>query len=367
MGERYVEFDWPTSGWKESTPEEQGMDSAGLEQAYAYLVENMPAFRELILVRHGRIVFRKQNQASRERRASVAFRGLAARWAARGRAQATFRDNEGERWNIRSATKSLLSALVGIAIREKCLDSLDRKVAEFLPEYFARVEPAKRDITLRHLLTMASGLSSIERGLTALNLLRSDDWTRFMVRSPLEARPGSQFRYNSANPHLMSAVLTRITGISTLDFANQYLFHPLGIRNAVWETAPEGVNFGGGNLFLTVQEMAKIGFLFLKNGEWDGGQVVPSEWVRESLGRYQTFIPGWDYGYYWYLHDETDEVQSKSYFTFSAAGAGGQKIVVIPDLDVVWTAIAKTDFVGDKGIFLNLITSRFLIPAVRGD
>ncbi len=350
--------------WHDSRPEEQGMDSERLAQAFYYLTRNFPALHRLLVIRHGYVVFNRQNPASREAIPSKLFRGVAARLS-RNAPQGTFQDNTASGWNIRSAAKSVLSILVGIAVQEKYLDGLNQTVGDLLPDYAASLEPDKKKITLRHLLTMTSGLRSVEHGLAAIRMLASPDWTQFMLRLPLDAQPGERFIYNSANPHLCSAILSRATGMSAFEFAQQRLFHPLGIDAAAWESAPEGVTFGGGNLFLTPEAMAKIGCLYLHDGEWEGRQIVAREWVAESLEKHQVLFPGWDYGYYWYLHDETDAARGKTFRGFSAAGAGGQKILVLPDLDIVWVATAKTDMIGEKGIHLNFITSKFLLPAVK--
>ncbi len=353
-----------TRDWQESAPEEQGMDSALLEQAFGYLVQNFPALHQLMVIRRGCIVFNRQNAGSREATASKIFRGVAARWAGRA-PQATFADESDNRWNIRSAAKSVLSILVGITLQEKRLGSLEQTLGDLLPDYASTLEPAKKKITLKHLLTMTSGLRSMERGLTAIRMVRSPDWTEFMLGLPLDAPPGERLIYNSANPHVCSAILGRVNGMTTFEFAQQRLFHPLGILDAMWESAPEGVTFGGGNLFLTPEAMAKIGYLYLHQGEWDGKQIVSREWVAESLKKHQAFFPGWDYGYYWYLHDETDAARERTFRGISAAGAGGQKIMVLPGLDIVWVAAARTDFIGERGIHLNLITSRYIIPAIK--
>jgi CubicO group peptidase (beta-lactamase class C family) len=125
------------------------------------------------------------------------------------------------------------------------------------------------------------------------------------------------------------------------------------------------VTFGGGNLFLSSLELAKIGLLYLHHGMWEGQQLISPAWIAESLQPHQSFFPGWDYGYYWYLHNEIDEPRQRTWETFSAAGSGGQKLLVIPDLDLILSAVAKTDFVGEKGIVLNQAVAKYLLPSVR--
>lgn len=360
---------WPTTAWQTCAPEAQGMDSDVLDQAYAYLTTNSPALRQLTIVRHGQIVFHRENPDARESAASVVMRRLLKGWGSLFRCPPeTFVHNYQHRWNVRLVAKSVTSILLGIALADRVLDDLSQYVADILPEYFADVaEAGKRQITLRHLLTMTSGLRSVERGFTAFQMLASANWTRFMAHLPLESQPGERFTYNSANAHLLSALVTKATGKSLLDYANERLFLPLGIREVCWGAGPEGVTFGGGNLFLSSLDLAKIGLLYLHQGVWRGRQLVPSTWVAESLQPHQVFLPGWDYGYYWYLHDESDDERKTHWATFSAAGTGGQKLLMVPELDLILAAVAKTDFVAEKGIFLNRAVAEYLLPAVQDE
>jgi CubicO group peptidase (beta-lactamase class C family) len=355
---------WPTNGWQKSKPEAQGIDSGALAQLYDHLVSGFPALRQLTIVRHGYIVFDRENRAARESLASVVFRHLLAAWGALFHCPPeTFRHTHRGRWNLRSATKSVTSILVGMALADRAIDHLDQPVAEFLPEELA--DPAKRGITLRHLLTMTSGLASVEGGAAAFKMLASPNWTRYMARLPLVSQPGEQFLYNSANAHLLSAAISNATGQSLTAYANQRLFGPLGIHDVRWGAGPEGVTFGGGNLFLSSQELAKIGLLCLRGGRWEDRQLVSPAWIAESLQAHQVYYPGWNYGYYWYLHDELDERRQRWWLTFSAAGSGGQKLLVVPELDLIMAAVAKTDFVGEKGMLVNQAVAQFLIPTVR--
>ena len=358
---------WPTAGWRKSTPEEHGLDSELLAQAYAYLEQNFPAHRAIALFRHGYLISEKYNQRPYLNLGSILVKGLFAGEARLfGQPMGTFQDSHGRCWNTRSVTKSVMSILVGLALKEKYLQSLEQKVVDFLPEYFTpTTEPAKKGITLRHLLTMTSGLKSIDQNMMILKLLTRRHWIQTMVNLPLEGKPGERFVYNSANTHLLSAILTKATRMSTLAFANQYLFQPLGIADLFWEPDRQGISFGSGNLFLTPHDMAKIGYLYLNHGLWDGQQITPPAWIQESLQKYHAWDFGFYYGYGWYLKDEQDEKRGLNYFTYSAAGVGGQKILVVPALDLILVATAKTSFTPNKDYFLNLMISRFLIPAVK--
>jgi CubicO group peptidase (beta-lactamase class C family) len=279
---------------------------------------------------------------------------------------ATFQQRVAGRSNIRSATKSIVALLVGIGLRDGLIASLNQTLGDLLPEEFTpEIDSAKRKISLRHLLTMTSGLASMESGANAFQMFSASNWTRFMLHLPLLSQPGERFTYNSANPHLVSAVFSRLSGESLLAYANRTLFEPLGIREAVWGASPEGVTFGGGNLFLSVEDLNRIGELCLHRGAWRGQQIIPESWFDEMWCPYQEYFPGWGYGYYWYLHPETDPKTGRHYMTYSAAGAGGQKLLLIPELGVTLSAVAVADFVGDRGMALNQFISTELIAAIE--
>lgn len=338
-----------------------------LNTAYAGLLENFPALYQISISQGGKVIFERTNLAARERTASILFRNSTRLWAKLFSAPAeTFHHQINGRSNIRSATKSIVALLVGMALRDGLISSLDQTLGDLLPEALTpEIDPVKRTISLRHLLTMTSGLASMESGLNALRMFSTPNWTDFMLRLPLVNKPGDRFLYNSANPHLIAAVLSRLSGESLLSYAKRNLFEPLGIRDVVWGAGPEGVTFGGGNLFLSVEDLHCIGQLCLHRGEWQGRQLVPAGWFDEMWCSYQEYFPGWNYGYYWYLHPETHPQTGYQYMTYSAAGTGGQKLLLIPELDVVLSAVALTDFIGERGIVLNQFISKQLIEGLE--
>jgi CubicO group peptidase (beta-lactamase class C family) len=298
---------WPTDGWRESTPEAQGLDSAKLAAAQAYLAENVPHIDSLLVVRGGYLVY--EYDAA----------GVAALR------------------NIKSVTKSLTSALVGIAIQAGDLESIDERLGFLLPEVFATIrDRGKREITVRDLLTMRSGLEWAEYGASAVQMTASPDWGRFVLERPLIHVPGTQFNYSTGDTQLLSAILHKLTGLSLLDYADLYLFGPLGITQRRWPTDPQGITIGGAELALTPRDMAKFGYLALNGGTWDGDQIIPAAWVRDS-GQYHTlFAPEsaedcttLGYGYLWWLRPQGPHE------SLIAVGYGGQFVYVIPDWDMV--------------------------------
>jgi CubicO group peptidase (beta-lactamase class C family) len=263
---------------------------------------------------------------------------------------------------MRSATKSIISILIGISIDKGFIKSIDDSALDYLPLNGNLVIDKKmKNISIKHLLTMKSGLPSIEGGLNALKLLFGNgDWINFILKLRLEAEPGEKFVYNSANTHLLSAILTNVTNMSTFDFAQKFLFKPLNITKVYWEKDSRGYNFGGGNLFMSQYDLAKIGLLYLNNGIWNKDVIVSKQWVEQSLSSHYEWIYGFHYGYLWYLKSEICVKTGNEYITYSASGAGGQKIYVIPDLDIVIAATSRTSLVKDSSYILNDVIGKFI-------
>ena len=298
---------WPTAEWKTSTPEAQGMDVAKLMIADEFVKERLPDAFSLLVVRNGYLVFEQYYSYGSIFRQSV----------------------------VHSVTKSVTSALIGIALEKGYLKSLDQKLADFFPEYItAESDPRKMEITIRHLLTMSAGFEWDDRGPSMKEWYFSSNWIKGAIQLPQVDDPGSVFTYNSSTSHLLSAILTTSTKNKTLDFARQTLFEPLGITSAYWHTDPKGYNIGGFGLSLPARDLAKIGFLYLNDGYWEGTSIVPYTWVREStqqkIQAYGHPVYGrFGYGYQWWVK-EVDGCRS-----FRAWGRRGQFIVVVPELDLV--------------------------------
>lgn len=297
---------WPTRAWETSAPEQQGMDSAALADLVKFgAAEKMDS---LLVTRHGRIV-------------AEAY-------------YAPFRS--GHRHRINSATKAVTGTLIAIALGNALLDSLDRRVLEFFPDRtIANLDDNKRAITIRHLLNMTSGLEWKERlddsvPESFLAMEQSPDWQQFILDQPMAQPPGTAFEYNSGNSHLLSAIVNKLTG-NTLDYARAQLFGPLGITDLFWRRDPQGIPAGGAGLYLQPRDMAKIGYLYLRNGIWEGRQIVPPDWIdavkRASV---DMRLPGLRYAnQFWVLPDR---------HVYMAVGYHRQLIVVMPELDVVAVA-----------------------------
>lgn len=237
-----------------------------------------------------------------------------------------------------SCTKSVVSTLFGIAMDQGSIDSLAHPVLDYFSDRpIENRDPQKESMKLEDLLTMRSGLDWQEGDPYYQKIGRSRDWTQLMLDQPMIEPPGTRFNYCSGCSHLLSAILQETTGMTAEEFAEQNLFEPLGITNATWDTDPAGISIGGWGLQLTPRDMAKLGYLYLHNGEWDGRQIVSAHWV-ETATRAHAKVEGSDgggYGYQWWTHSP--------WRGYMALGRFGQMILVIPEKDLIVVMTAGLD------------------------
>lgn len=297
-----AEVSWPTSEWPTATPEAEGIDSAVLADALEQIRARHIPIHSLLIERHGKIVLDSYFYPFADDRLH----------------------------NVYSVTKSVTSMLVGIAMAEHRLNDLNAPVLPLFASETAN-DPRKAQITLANLLSMTSGLDCRGEGRTTLlqAMLRSPHLANYMLERPIQYNPGKVFDYCGGNSEVVSAVLTRKTGSSALALARAELFAPLGITHVSWPTDSDGVSHGWGDLEMQPRDMAKLGYLWLHNGRWDTTQVVPATYLAEALTSHIGVQPGIDYGYGMWLYPGHSPVD------FEANGSGGQRITVIPSLDMV--------------------------------
>lgn len=240
--------------------------------------------------------------------------------------------------NIKSASKSLLSILIGIAIDNGYLTGVDQPMGEFFPEYFSsNPDSLKYNITIEDLLTMRSGLASTSRANYG-RWVSSNNWTLNKLNQPLRGVPGEDRIYSTGNTHLLAVILARATGMNTLQFANRYLFDPMNIKITGWDRDPQGYYLGGNNMAMRPRDMVKLGQLMMDVGVYNGNQLVPKEWVLKSIEPVTGRITGVeDYGYLWFRRMAGD------YHMIYAFGSGGQYIMILPELDAVLTITTRTE------------------------
>jgi len=256
--------------------------------------------------------------------------------------------------NIKSASKSIISALVGAAIDRGHIPGVNTPIVRYFPELAKDPDARKRDITVEHLLMMRPGLEGTS-GRNYGPWVTSRNWVRHALARPMFAAPGEEMEYSTGNTHLLSAILTKATGRSTWQFANEVLARPLGFTLPQWPRDPQGIYFGGNDMLMTPRQMLAFGELYLSEGRWavPAGrgtrptyeQILRQEWVERSCeGRTRTRRPGnpafgpgrgFDpmrdrrYGYGWWVHEIRDV---EACFAW---GYGGQYIFVMPELDLV--------------------------------
>ncbi len=269
----------------------------------------------------------------------------------------------GEAVNVKSASKSVLSALVGIALEAEVLEGLDRRIASYFPGILdGAVDPRKRRITLRHLLLMRSGLTSTSfEGYGPW--VTSENWVRYVLERPMEARPGRTTRYSTGNSHLVAVMLHRALDRDLRDWAQEVLFDPLGVRIHAWQRDPQGHRFGGNNMYLTPRGLYRFGRMYRQDGRFDERQVVPARWVEESTRSlvHDTYH-GFPYGYYWWNRTV------RGYRVDFAWGHGGQFVFLVPRLELVMvtTSVVRGEGNDDDHLWrIHDLLSRHVIPAVE--
>ena len=244
--------------------------------------------------------------------------------------------------NIKSASKSIMSALVGVAIDRGLLPGLDATIDRYFPEYLSEdADARKRAITIEDLVSMRSGLESTSsRNYGAWVSSRS--WIRFALEQELIEQPGRRMIYSTGNSHLLSAILTKATGKSTWEFAQEALARPLGFELARWPQDPQGIYFGGNDMEMTPRQMWAFGELYRNRGRAGGEQVLPEWWIeRTFVPRGRSRYSGREYGYGWWIRSLGGR---QAYYAW---GYGGQFVFLIPDLEMV--AVTTSSSTGGEG------------------
>jgi CubicO group peptidase (beta-lactamase class C family) len=331
---------WPTTGWLTATPESQGLDSTWLRQMENYISgwESSATLRSVLIVRHGYLVY--------ENYFSVSSRINQTR-------------------NIFSCTKSVTSALIGIAVSQGYLSIQDHMLDFFSHMTIDNLDARKQAVTVQDLLTMTSGLPWDEWSYPYTHpnndwyrMTTSPDWEQFVIDRPMAYNPGEQWVYNTGGSHLLSAILAQATNMSTITFAETQLFTPLGITDYLWQHSPNGIENGGSGLELRPRDMAKFGFLYLHRGTWDGNVILPSSWVTASSSSQVTLDSETGYGYQWWIHPTLE--------AYAAHGYENQHIFVIPDHDIIVVITAANNNLDIYPLIENYILPSATIPAGSG-
>jgi CubicO group peptidase (beta-lactamase class C family) len=250
--------------------------------------------------------------------------------------------------NVKSVSKSIISALVGVAIDRGMVPGLETPIRTYFPEIAKDKDARKQRITIEDLLTMRSGLESTSnRNYGAW--VQSRNWVQHALAKPLFAEPGTEMQYSTGNTHLLSAILTKATGASTWQFAQDSLAKPLGFTLPRWPQDPQGIYFGGNDMLLTPRQMLSFGELYLRRGRISvkgsdpTTHVVPQKWIEQSfVPRGISPISGNQYGYGWWMREIAGH---QAYFAW---GFGGQYIILVPDLDLVVVTTSAATVAEDR-------------------
>ncbi|MDB4908062.1 MAG: class beta-lactamase-related serine hydrolase [Gemmatimonadetes bacterium] len=363
-------FPSATDGWTTATPQSMGVDASRL----AALTASVRAWPELgvhaiLIERSGRLIYEEY------------FDGFDERWGTpRGRVSMA-RDSLHD---VRSVTKSVISALVGLALADGAIKSLDQPVMDWFPEYPELNTPDRRRLTLRHVLGMTSGLQWDESVPYSdpkndeIGMTRDSQPLRYVLSRPFTFQPGAQFNYNGGLVQVMAAVVQRAVKMPFQQYARARLFAPLGIDTVEWVGDLAGMPSAASGLRLRARDLAKFGSLYLHGGRWNGRQVLPADWVAQSTRRQFPFAAaaGRDrsagtpadgsFGYsffWWYSCYPTSRglIEART-----AVGNGQQRIFVLPGLDMVVTILSGryNDFTTGNTLGTRLLREH-VIPAVR--
>jgi len=335
-------WSWPTFGWPTSTPEEQNMSSSVLDDMNFFIFSEQIEIDSISIIKNGYLVYEEYYNNSLPNPDKIYP------------ASNPFLYNNTQKHALYSCTKSITSLLIGIALDHGFIDNISQTFFEFYPERWnVTYDTRKSNITIEHLLRMESGLLGEFSGIPYVTY--GHDYLDRLLSMPLLFDPGTPYNdtwgsYSNAGTSLLSAIINRTTGRLTWDFAQEYLFDPIGIpkENLHWNEI-DGLNPGSSGIYMYPQDMAKIGYLCLNNGTWNGTQIVSSEWIERS----QTDNPGpVPYGYLWWINPLIPEY----YF---AGGANGQKIIIVNEIDMVIVLTAHVDRLQDQIIRDYIIASHF--------
>ncbi|MEN6348673.1 MAG: serine hydrolase [Syntrophomonas sp.] len=341
---------WPTLDWKTADPAGLGMIHEKLLELEPIIKSEYSNVNGIVVVKNGYIAFEQY------------YNGY----------------SPDDAHHMTSVTKSIISALIGIAIDAGYIKSIDQKVLDFFPDYVPDEENENRQIiTIRHLLTMTAPYSFEDWSEPFDKLCSSPDWAKYTLDMLGQGGRIGAFKYSSAGAHLLSIIITRSTGKNAREFANEHLFQPIGMKEIPdykmkafgfedlfgrnvkgWVKDPNNNPTGGWGLTLTPRDMARFGFLYLNRGIWDNNQIIPCTWIDDSIAPHsKTLINGSmaNYGYLWWLPEED------GIFAYMAGGDGGNVICCIPEKDLV--VVIASEFIINPRDRWTLIKEH-IIPTV---
>ena len=336
---------WPLRDWPMATPGSMSMSADSL-RAFDQEIANgkYGNVDKVIITRHGKLLYQKSflHDYDKIYRDSSQTKGALNPYDPSG--QYNYYNpwwhpyyRRGELHSLQSVTKTITSVIIGVAITRKEFPDLSTPVLSFFDTSNVKnIDDLKRKLNIRHLLTMTAGFDWDE-GLhysdprnDCMRMEASFDWVQYVIDKPMALQPGQSFKYNSGASQLLSHIFRKATGKDIEEYAVKYLFSPLGIGQHFWKRVPTGLPDTEGGLYLTEKDLAKIYYLFLKEGNWNGIQIVSREWVKESTTPAINLSEKVAYGYKWWLHE-----YSSGKYAWAGSGFGGQWPIVIPEYGIV--------------------------------
>jgi CubicO group peptidase (beta-lactamase class C family) len=338
---------WPLKEWPVLTPQSQSMDSDSLQEFDEAIASGKYGNVDgMIITRHGKLVYQKTYKHDYDKIYGD---------SARKRSGLNPHDpcgpynyynpwwhpyyRRGELHSLQSVTKTITSVIIGVAAARKEFPDLSATVLSFFDTTQVKnIDDRKRRMTIRHLLTMTAGfdwnewIPYTDPRNDCMVMEGSFDWIQYVIDKPMALEPGQSFTYNSGASQLLSYIFRKATGKDIEEYASQYLFSPLGINQYFWKRIPTGLVDTEGGLYLAATDLAKIYYLYLKEGNWNGQQLVTKEWVKASVTPSITIGRGVKYGYKWWLYEYGSD---NSKYAWAGSGFGGQWPIVIPEYDIV--------------------------------
>jgi CubicO group peptidase (beta-lactamase class C family) len=371
---------WPGESWQTTTPEREGLDA----QAIAQLDEELRAGKHgyvdsMLIIRNGRMAFEAYYENDYRTINADLVTGESGPWNYYDVNWHPFYKGS-DLHTIQSSTKSFMSALVGIAIARGDLPGVSATLGELLPHRNI-TDPQKAGITLENILTMTPGfeweedVSYWDPRNDAIQVELTDDWVAYLLDKPLVHEQGTSYKYNSTNTQLMSEMVSTATGRSLDEYAEELLFGPIGIKDYAWKDAPEGFKDVAGGLYLKPRDLARFGLLYEREGEWDGRQIVPADWVASSgephVADTAPASPDFNvgYGYQWWVFNDGSDGKPLMYGSW---GWGGQFALIVPELDLVgvftgWNVYDGQDYQSTWRLFYDRVVVPTANAAVGGE
>jgi CubicO group peptidase (beta-lactamase class C family) len=343
----YAQNSWPIKEWPSATPESVGMikdsllafESAVSSGKYGY-VDGM------VITRNGKLIYQKTWKHDYDKIYGDNAKTTSPLNPYDPGGQYNYFNpwwhpyyRRGELHSLQSVTKTITSVIIGVAVTRKEFPALSTPVLSFFDTTQVKnIDDRKRSMTVQHLLTMTAGFKWNENlpysdpANDGIQMEASFDWVKFVIDKPMAYEPGKTFAYNSGASQILSYIFRKATGKDIEEYAAQHLFAPLGIKEYFWKRIPTGLADTEGGLYLKPSDLAKIFYLFLQNGNWNGTQLITQDWVKSSVTPFINVGPGAKYGFKWWLYEYSND---NSKLAWCGNGFGGQFPVIIPEYNIV--------------------------------